>query len=76
MKIHPLPFLRFAGLGLALPALSACRSVDTGPVVPPDPNQRGIIYGTEPEPASIPQKDIPAGESSLRKKGPDKRIDQ
>lgn len=75
MKTHLVILLRLAGLGLALTALSACRSVDTGPSLPPDPNQRGIIYGTEPEPASIPQKDIPAGESSLRKKGPDKRID-
>jgi hypothetical protein len=72
----PLPsLLRVAALGVALSALSACRTVETGPALPPDPNQRGIIYGTEPEPAPIPQKDIPAGESSLRKKGPDKRID-
>jgi hypothetical protein len=68
LKILPL-------VGMLL-APTACRTVETGPGLPPDPNQRGVIYGTEPAPASIPQKDIPAGESSLRKKGPDKRIDQ
>lgn len=72
----PLSFLlRAAVLGAVFTALSACRTVETGPAVPPDPNQRGIIYGTEPEPASIPQKNVAPGESSLRKKGPDKRID-
>lgn len=66
---------RIVFIVLVLLSLSACRTVETGPGLPPDPNQRGIIYGTEPEPTNIPQKDVPAGESSLRKKGPDQRID-
>ena len=57
-------------------ALSGCRTVREGPGTQPDPNQRGLIYGTEPEHAPIPQKDVPEGESSLRKRGADQRIDQ
>ena len=60
----------------ALSALAACRSVDTGPATTPDPGQQGIIYGREPQHAPIPQKNVPEGESSLRKTGPDERIDK
>jgi hypothetical protein len=60
----------------ALCALSACRSVDTGPGTTPEPGQQGVIYGKEPAHAPIPQKDVPEGESSLRKTGPDERIDK
>jgi hypothetical protein len=59
-----------------LGALAACRTVDEGPSTMPQPGQGGVIMGKEPEPAPIPQKDVPEGQSSLRKTGPDKRIDQ
>ena len=60
----------------AIASLSACRTVRDGPGIEPDPNSRGLIYGTEPEHAPIPQKNVPDGESSLRKRGADRRIDQ
>lgn len=60
----------------ALFALASCRSVDTGPGTMPDPGQQGVIYGKEPQHAPIPQKNVPEGESSLRKTKPDERIDQ
>ena len=63
-------------LAAALLALAGCRSVDEGPVAPPDPNAKQVIMGKEPEHAPIPQKDVPPGESSLSHKKPDERIDQ
>lgn len=60
----------------ALFALAACRSVDTGPATTPLPGQQGVIMGREPQHAPIPQKNVPEGESSLRKTKPDERIDQ
>ncbi len=76
MKSPFFPRLR-AGLVAVCATLSltACWTVETGPGVTPDPDQRGTVYGVEPEHAPIPQKEVPAGESSLRKRGPDQRID-
>ena len=75
MKTSFLRLLSCAALGAIL--LSAgCRTVDEGPVIPTDPNQRPVIMGKEPEHAPIPQKTIPGGESSLEHKKPDERIDQ
>ena len=48
----------------ALLALTACQEVP-GPTQQPDPNAQGMIYGTEPKPAPIPQKKLPEGKSSL-----------
>lgn len=70
---------RLLRLALALPALAllpACYQTTEGPALPPDPNARNVIYGTEPKPAPIPQKDVPEGESSLTHKKPDQRIDR
>lgn len=60
----------------AITSLSACRTVRDGPGIEPDPNSRGLIYGTEPEHAPIPEKSVREGESTLRKRGADRRIDQ
>lgn len=67
---------RLLFVAAALSALAACRSVDTGPGTTPDPGQQGVIMGREPQHAPIPQKNVPEGESSLRKTGADQRIDQ
>jgi hypothetical protein len=60
----------------ALSGLAACRSVSDGPGTTPEGGQRQVITGQEPAHAPIPQKNVPEGESSLRKTGPDQRIDQ
>lgn len=76
MKPHRL-FLPVAGLLAAvLLLIGGCRSVETGPGLPPDPDAQNIIYGQEPQPEKIPQKDVPPGESSLSRRTPDQRIDQ
>lgn len=49
----------------ALVLLAACQRVDPGPSLPPDPSARSSVYGHEPKPAPIPQKNIPEGKSSL-----------
>lgn len=65
---------------LPLPALAlllgGCTTVDEGPKLPSDPGARNEIRGVLPEPAPIPQKDVPEGQSPLRRTGPDKRIDR
>ena len=65
---------------LPLPALAlllgGCTTVDEGPKLPPDPGARNEIRGVLPKPAPIPQKDVPEGQSPLRRTGPDKRIDR
>lgn len=61
---------------LALLATAGCRTVEPGPGTPGDPTQQGVIYAREPEHAPIPQKDVPAGESSLSHRKPDQRIDR
>lgn len=67
-------------LALPLAALAllatGCTTVDEGPSLPPDPNARNEIRGELPKPAPIPQKDVPEGESPLRRSGPDQRIDR
>jgi hypothetical protein len=76
---HPMKSPAFARLLAAaglLVAVAGCRSVEPGPSLPPDPNAQNVVYGTEPKPASIPQKDVPAGESSLSHRKPDQRIDR
>lgn len=71
------PFLSVAGLlAVTLLLCGGCRSVETGPGMPPDPDAQSIIYGQEPKPEKIPQKDVPPGESSLSRRTPDQRIDQ
>jgi len=74
MNTKSLVRLFFAGATLG--TLAACRSVETGPATSPNPGQQGVIYGQEPAHAPIPQKSVPAEESSLRKTGPDERIDK
>ena len=65
---------------LLLPALAlllgGCTTVDEGPALPPDPNARNEIRGVLPQPAAIPQKEVPAGQSPLTHTGPDQRIDR
>jgi len=51
-----------------------CRKIDQGPVNPHGGGGADIIRVTEPEPEAIPQKDVPAGQSSLRKTGPDQPL--
>lgn len=51
-------------LAVTLCALTACQEVP-GPRELPDPNAQGMIYGSEPKPATIPQKQLPEGKSSL-----------
>lgn len=63
--MHAPRLLRPVFAALALSLLAACQPVSTGPVLPPDPNARTSVYGKEPKPAPIPQKDIPEGKSSL-----------
>jgi hypothetical protein len=70
---------RLLRLALALPVcalLTACFQTTEGPALPPDPNAQNVIYGKEPQHAPIPQKDVPADESSLTHKKPDQRIDR
>lgn len=59
--------LRWTLLGLVSFLAAGCTSVDEGPALPPDPNARNEIRGELPQPAPIPQKDVPPGESSLRR---------
>lgn len=68
--------LRLLSAALVLAALAGCQTVREGPAGTPDPNARNEIRGVEPEHAPIPQKDVPAGESSLSHKKPDQRIDR
>lgn len=75
----PLRHVRSLGLAAAMVAgLAGCQGyVREGPVNPPaggGPGQGDIIRATEPEPEAIPQKDVPAGHSSLRKTGPDQPL--
>lgn len=66
----PLVLLRLATLTGLLLGLSACTTVHEGPVS--DGGGGSFIpRGTEPEPEKIPQKDVPAGQSSLRHTQPD-----
>lgn len=68
--------LVFATLSLgSLLAVTACTSVGEGPANPPSSGNQAIM-GKEPEPAPIPQKNVPAGDSSLSHKKADERIDQ
>jgi hypothetical protein len=63
--------------GVVLLGLAGCQGyVREGPVnVPPGGGPGAdIIRATEPEPESIPQKEVPAGQSSLRKTGPDRPL--
>lgn len=66
-----IPLLALSGL-----LLSGCQRVVVGPSIQPDPNARNEIRGELPKPAPIPQKDVPEGESPLRRTGPDQRIDR
>jgi|GEM_PF-1389223 len=52
--------------------LSGC-AVTEGPVNP-GPSQPSLIRGKEPEPAPIAQRDVPPGESSLKKTKPDQPL--
>lgn len=63
--MRPLPLLRPAAAVAALVLLAACQRIDPGPALPPDPAARSSVYGHEPKPAPIPQKNIPEGKSSL-----------
>lgn len=75
MKNFSVRLFTSAALGAIL--LSAgCRSVGEGPAMPTDPNRPPVITGKEPEHAPIPQKTVPAGDSSLSHPKPDERIDQ
>jgi hypothetical protein len=51
-----------------------CHRVQEGPVNPHGGGGPAIIRATEPEPEEIPQKEVPAGQSSLRKTGPDRPL--
>lgn len=51
---------------------SGCAIVHEGPTRAPGAD--APIIGQEPQHAPIPQKNVPAGESSLRKRGPDQPL--
>jgi len=74
MKKFTMRFAAAFAIG-AIVAAAGCRTVDERAVAPADPRPAPIM-AREPQPAPIPQKPIPAGESSLKHTGPDQRIDR
>jgi len=74
MKKHHSLALIFAAIGLLLLS-SGCRSVSESPAAISDSGPPQVV-GKEPAPAPIPQQSVPDGDSSLKKTGPDQRIDQ
>lgn len=63
--------------GVILAGMAGCQGyVREGPVNPPPGGdlRPDIIRATEPVPETIPQKDVPAGQSSLRKSAPDQPL--
>jgi hypothetical protein len=66
MNITPLQSVRVGLVGLMLTFFVGCRTVEVGPILPPDGKQEAPLYVQEPEHAPIPQKKVPEGQSSLR----------
>lgn len=73
MKALPLPAGALAAASLLL---AGCPTVREGPASPPPAGAGGAapVRAIEPQPAPIPQRDVPAGQSPLRKTGPDQPL--
>lgn len=77
MRSNPSSVLRRVatlGLAAAIVLLGPACSVKEGPAIPGGGGGPATLIGTEPEHAPIPQKDVPPGQSSLRKTGPDRPL--
>lgn len=71
-----LGFLRPVAVGAVLASLlfTGCSTVSDGPTRSPQSGSPELVRGVEPQPAAIPQRSVPEGQSSLRKTGADQPL--